>query len=60
MNPRTDRAGYRSVSIRAFGWIVCDKRLDVVSSHRASVDKGSDDEAVILNALPGCQLRMFT
>jgi len=47
-------------SIRAFGWIVRDKRLDVISGHRASVDKGSHDEAVILIARPGCQLRMFT
>jgi hypothetical protein len=45
VNPRTDCAGHRSESIRAFGWIVRDKRLDVVSGHRTSVDKGSHDEA---------------
>jgi hypothetical protein len=45
---------------RALLWIVRDKRLDVVSGHRTSVDKGSHDEAAILIARPGCQLRMFT
>jgi hypothetical protein len=34
---------------RAFGWIVRDKCLDVAPDHRASVDKGSHDEAAIFN-----------
>ena len=41
VNSRTDRAGDWLESIfRAFGWIVRDKCLDVVSGHRAPVDKG--------------------
>ena len=48
MNPSTDRAGHGSESIfSVFDWFVRDKGLDVVSGHRASVDKGSHVDTVI-------------
>jgi hypothetical protein len=41
VDARTDCAGHRSESVfPACGWIFRDKRLDVVSGRRTSVDKG--------------------
>jgi hypothetical protein len=53
MNPPTDCASHRAESIfRAFARIIRDKRLDVVSGHRTSVDKDSHDEAAMFNRTP--------
>jgi len=42
-----------SIFFPASGWVVCDKRLDVVSSRGTSVEKGGhDDEAAMFNRAP--------
>jgi hypothetical protein len=52
MNPPTDCASHRAESIfRAFARIIRDKRLNVVSGYRTSVDKGHD-EAAMFNRAP--------
>ena len=55
VNPPTDCAGHwlKSIFFPASGWVVCDKRLDVVSSRGTSVEKGGhDDEAAMFNRAP--------